>query len=84
MTNWIAKVLVCQLETPIQATLAALRRFKNGVSILNAAPAPSENTLELFTLPTILCVNQLEAASMTSRPVPNLEYITFYFKTIFK
>lgn len=64
---------MCQLEAPIQATLAALRRFKNGISILNASPAPNENTLELFTLPTILCINQVEAAAMSTRPVPNIE-----------
>lgn len=69
----LSQVLVCQLETPTQPTLAALRRFKDGVSILNASPAPSENTLELFTLPTILCVNQVEAASMSKRAVPNIE-----------
>lgn len=64
---------MCQLEIPLQATLTALRRFKNGISILNAAPAPSENTLELFTLPTILCINQVEAAAMSKRAVPNIE-----------
>lgn len=69
----LIQVLVCQLEAPIQATLAALRRFKDGISILNASPAPSENTLELYTLPTILCVNQVEAAAMSSRAVPNIE-----------
>lgn len=68
-----SKVLVCQLETPLQATLVALRKFKNGISILNASPAPNENTLELFTLPTILCINQVEAAAMSKRAVPNIE-----------
>lgn len=68
------QVLVCQLETPLQATLAALRRFKHGISILNAAPAPSVSSIELFSLPSILCINQIEAASMTKRPVPNLKY----------
>jgi len=68
-----AKVLVCQLETPLQTTLTALRRFKHGISILNASPAPSVASIELFSLPSILCINQLEAASMTKRPVPNLE-----------
>lgn len=68
-----SKVLVCQLETPLQATLTALRKFKNGISILNASPAPNENTLDLFTLPTILCINQVEAAAMTKRSVPNIE-----------
>lgn len=67
------QVLICQLETPIQATLAALRRFKDGISILNASPAPSENTLELYTLPSILCVNQVEAGAMSKRAVPNIE-----------
>lgn len=69
-------MLVCQLETPLQATLTALRRFKDGISILNAAPAPTENTLELFTLPTILCINQSEAAAMSKRSVPNIEWVT--------
>lgn len=63
---------MCQLETPMQPNLSALRRFKNGISILNASPAPNENTLELFTLPTILCVNQIEAGSMSNRAVPNI------------
>lgn len=72
-TFGLSQILVCQLETPRQATLTALRRFKNGISILNAAPAPSENSLELFTLPTILCINQVEAAAMSKRPVPNIE-----------
>lgn len=70
-----SQILICQLETPLQATLAALRRFKNGISILNASPAPSENTLELFTLPTILCINQVEAAAMSCRAVPNIELV---------
>ncbi|XP_031626052.1 ribokinase [Contarinia nasturtii] len=68
------KVLVCQLENPLQATLAALRmKDKNSISILNASPSPNENTLELFTLPTILCVNQVEAAALTRRDVPDIE-----------
>lgn len=65
-------MLICQLETPVQATLTALRRFKTGISILNAAPAPSETTLELYTLPSILCVNQVEAAAMSKRAVPDI------------
>lgn len=67
------KILLCQLETPIPATLAALRRFKSGVSILNIAPAPAENTLEFFILPTVLVMNQVEAAAMSKRDVPDIE-----------
>ncbi|KAH8270724.1 hypothetical protein KR044_012693 [Drosophila immigrans] len=62
-----AKVLVCQLETPIAATLAALREFK-GISIVNAAPALAETPPELLQLASILCVNETEAALMTGVP----------------
>lgn len=67
-----AKVLVCQMETPLKSSFAAMRGFK-GISILNASPVPTENNLEIYTLPTILCVNELEAAAMTNRRVPNIE-----------
>lgn len=67
-----AKVMVCQLETPVRSTIAALKRFK-GISILNASPPPLENSLDIFTVPNILCINEHEAASMTQRSVPNLE-----------
>ncbi|ALC49981.1 CG13369 [Drosophila busckii] len=59
-----AKVLVCQLETPIEATLFALRQFK-GVSIVNAAPAMEHTPKELLQLASIFCVNESEAALMT-------------------
>lgn len=60
-----AKVLVCQLETPIEATVEALRQFKSGVSILNAAPALEKTPVELLQLASIFCVNETEAALMT-------------------
>lgn len=66
------KVLVCQLETSIPATLAALRKFKKGISVLNVSPVPESRSIELFTLPSILCVNQSEAAKLTGRAVPTL------------
>lgn len=75
----LIQVLVCQLEVPMEATLAALRRFKHGISILNASPAPRETTLELFTLPTILCINQIEAAAMSKRAVPNIEWVLRFY-----
>lgn len=59
-----ARVLVCQLETPIEATLLALRQFK-GVSIVNAAPAMEKTPPELLQLSSIFCVNETEAALMT-------------------
>lgn len=68
-----SKVLVCQLETSLPVMLHALKNFKHGVSILNPSPAPEEITIGLFTLPSILCVNQTEAAVLTKREVPNIE-----------
>ncbi|XP_034476942.1 ribokinase [Drosophila innubila] len=59
-----AKVLICQLETPLEATLFALRQFK-GVSIVNAAPALAETPTALLQQCSILCVNETEAALMT-------------------
>ncbi|KAG4072635.1 hypothetical protein HA402_004724 [Bradysia odoriphaga] len=61
-----AKVMVCQLESSVRVTLAALKRFK-GIYILNAS-----SPLDIFTVPNILCINEHEAASMTQRSVPNL------------
>uniref|UniRef100_A0A182JYQ6 Ribokinase n=1 Tax=Anopheles christyi TaxID=43041 RepID=A0A182JYQ6_9DIPT len=49
-----AHVLVCQLETPVEGTIAALHAFK-GVSILNAAPAESNLPHSLLSLATIFC-----------------------------
>ncbi|KAH8420378.1 hypothetical protein KR009_009893 [Drosophila setifemur] len=59
-----AKVLVCQLETPIESTLTALKAFR-GVSIVNAAPAMENTPRELLQRASIFCVNESEAALMT-------------------
>uniref|UniRef100_A0A1L8E1X0 Ribokinase n=1 Tax=Nyssomyia neivai TaxID=330878 RepID=A0A1L8E1X0_9DIPT len=63
-----AKVLICQLETPIDATVRAMELF-TGTSILNAAPALENTPQKLIELPTILCINEIEAAIMTKLPV---------------
>ncbi|XP_053950658.1 ribokinase isoform X2 [Anastrepha ludens] len=59
-----AKILICQFETPLNATLDALRAFK-GISILNAAPALAETPSDLIKAATIFCVNETEAALTT-------------------
>lgn len=61
-----AKVLLCQLETDPRTVLCALKQF-NGVSILNAAPALKNIPPGLIKAPTILCVNEVEAAILTDR-----------------
>lgn len=68
-----AKVLLCQLETPLESTLTALRSFK-GISILNAAPALENTPKELLLAASILCVNETEAALMCqSNDIQSLE-----------
>uniref|UniRef100_A0A182NRG7 Ribokinase n=1 Tax=Anopheles dirus TaxID=7168 RepID=A0A182NRG7_9DIPT len=59
-----ARILVCQLETPIEGTIAALQAFK-GISIVNAAPAERNLPHSLLSLASIFCVNETEAALLT-------------------
>lgn len=67
-----ARVLVCQLETPMSATIRALELF-SGISILNAAPALEDTPQKLLQLPTIFCVNETEASLMTKLPVESVQ-----------
>uniref|UniRef100_A0A6B2EEY3 Ribokinase n=1 Tax=Phlebotomus kandelakii TaxID=1109342 RepID=A0A6B2EEY3_9DIPT len=67
-----AKVLVCQLETPMDATIRALELFP-GTSIVNAAPALENTPRKLLQLPTIICVNECEATMMTKLPVESVQ-----------
>lgn len=62
---------MCQLETPVEATIEALTSFK-GLSILNAAPAISNLPECAFKQPTIFCVNELEAEELTNIPFKNI------------
>lgn len=59
------QILICQLETPIDATLETINTFK-GLSILNAAPSISNLPEKAFKLPDIFCVNELEAEEFTN------------------
>lgn len=62
-----AGVLVCQLEVPLSATMAALRSARAaGVrTIFNPAPAVSDLPEEVFKLSDILCPNETEAQILT-------------------
>ncbi|EAA08069.5 AGAP002608-PA [Anopheles gambiae str. PEST] len=62
-----ARVLVCQLETPIDGTIAAMQSFR-GISILNAAPADTNLPRVILSLPSIFCVNETEAALIAGMP----------------
>ncbi|XP_053657588.1 ribokinase [Anopheles marshallii] len=68
-----ARILICQLETPIEGTIAALKAFK-GISIVNAAPAETSLPHALLSLATIFCVNETEAALLTDIPtIPDVQ-----------
>lgn len=63
-----ANVVLAQLETPVEAALAAFRlaRQAGAITILNPAPAPtSPLPAELLELTDILTPNESEAASLT-------------------
>uniref|UniRef100_A0A182PCC4 Ribokinase n=1 Tax=Anopheles epiroticus TaxID=199890 RepID=A0A182PCC4_9DIPT len=59
-----SRILVCQLETPVEGTITALKAFR-GISIVNAAPAEPNLPSMLLSLATIFCVNETEAALIT-------------------
>ncbi|XP_016935625.3 ribokinase [Drosophila suzukii] len=59
-----AKVLLCQLEADMNATMCALRQFK-GVSILHMSPLRKDIPGAMVVLPSILVVNQEAAARLT-------------------
>ncbi|GAU93914.1 hypothetical protein RvY_05777 [Ramazzottius varieornatus] len=66
-----AKMIVCQLEIPIETTLEVLRRAKEyGCrSIFNPAPAVKDLPAEFLSYSDILCANETEAELLCGFPV---------------
>ena len=66
-----SKVLVCQLEIPLETSLAALRIARQeGVStIFNPAPARDRLPDEFYQLSDIFCPNESETEILTGMPV---------------
>lgn len=69
-----ADVLVCQLEIPLAATMAALRigREEGVTTILNPAPAQSDLPPNLLLMSDILCPNESEAELMIGEKIETL------------
>jgi ribokinase len=70
-----ANVLMCQLETPIPATLAAFRMAdasESTLAMLNPAPA-AELPEELLQLTDVFVPNEVEAAELSGLPVKTPE-----------
>jgi ribokinase len=70
-----SQIMVCQLEIPVEITLAALRlaRQEGVTTIFNPAPARPELPEELYRLSDIFCPNESETELLTGRPVTTLE-----------
>jgi len=65
-----ADVLVCQLELPVETSLAALRiaREEGARTIFNPAPAREELPGELYELSDVICPNEPETELLTGKP----------------
>jgi len=70
-----AQILVCQLEIPLEITLAALRvAWQEGVqTIFNPAPARPDLPAELYRLSDMFCPNETETELLTDMPVGTLK-----------
>ena len=63
-------VLICQLELPVETSLAALRiaREEGVRTIFNPAPAREKLPEELYRLSAVLCPNEPETELLTGTP----------------
>lgn len=70
-----AQVLLCQMEVPMAANLAALRmaRAASVTTIFNAAPVSSEIPEEVYALTDIFCPNESEAELLTGISVHTID-----------
>lgn len=70
-----ADILVCQLEIPLEITLAALRvaRAAGVTTIFNPAPARPSLPDELYRLSDIFCPNESETELLTGQSIGNLD-----------
>lgn len=72
------KVVVCQLESPLETTLAALRiaREQGVFTILNPAPGRAQLAEEFYRLSDIFCPNETEAEMLSGLPATTLDQAT--------
>lgn len=70
-----AQVLICQLEIPLETTLAALRiaRAAGVTTIFNPAPARPDLPAEIYALSDIFCPNETETELLTGLKVETLK-----------
>ncbi|MCP4178581.1 MAG: ribokinase [bacterium] len=71
-----SKVLICQMEIPLNVTKKALQiaREEGVTTVFNPAPAPEEGLPEdVLKLSDIFCPNETETELLTGMPVTNIE-----------
>lgn len=70
-----AQILLCQWESPLETTLAALRMAHAAgvMTIFNPAPARAALPAEAYQLSDIFCPNETETELLTGQPVTTLE-----------
>ena len=70
-----AQILVCQLESPLDTTIAALRiaRQEKVSTIFNPAPGRASLPEEVFGLSDILCPNESETELITGLPTGSID-----------
>jgi ribokinase len=81
-----AQILVCQLEIPLETTMAAMRvaREERVPTIFNPAPARPELSPELYRLSDIFCPNESETELLTGKPVRTPEEATTAARVLLK
>lgn len=69
-----AQVVLCQWESPLETTLAALRiaRAAGVTTIFNPAPARAELPAEAYQHSDLFCPNETETELLTGQPVATL------------
>lgn len=69
-----ASILVCQLEIPLDISLAALRiaREEGIKTIFNPAPARAELPADFYQLSDVFCPNETETELLTGLPVQSV------------
>lgn len=69
-----AKVVLLQLEIPLEVVIKVMEICKGGITILNASPVLNTMDPAVLAMPTILCINETEAALFADQPVQNIKY----------
>ena len=69
-----SKILICQLEVPLPATIAALKiaKSKGVMTVFNPAPAQKSLPDEIYGLCDVFCPNETETEILTGIEVKDV------------